>query len=197
MKLKGKKTLLVSSYYMPHRNMSDVNELRKSLELATNDKEKQMIIAGDFNCPDIDWQSLSLRSNAQDKEVQQAILDLSIDFNLTQVIDKPTREKNILDLLFTNNPSLIKSTANAPGISDHDIVVADSDTKPYYSKKKPRRCFLFSKANWELLSTNISDISKKITQPYTNWSSIHILWDTFKSDLTSAIHTHIPSKMKS
>ena len=33
-KLKGNKQLLVSSFYMPHRNMSDVNELRWSLNLA-------------------------------------------------------------------------------------------------------------------------------------------------------------------
>ena len=48
---------------------------------------------------------------------------ISTEFNLTQIHDKPTREDNLLDLVFTTNSSLIKSTTNAPGISDHDMVI--------------------------------------------------------------------------
>ena len=167
-KLKGNKTLLVSSFYMPHRNMTDVAELRRSLDLAMDVKERHVIVAGDFNCPDIDWDSLSLQKEAQHKEVQQALLDLSVDFNLTQVQDKPTRENNLLDLIFTTNPSLIKSTANAPGISDHDIVVVDSDTKPFYAKQRPRKCFVFSRANWDQLKTDIKDISAEIVRQFNS-----------------------------
>ena len=116
-KLKGNKQLLVSSFYMPHWNMSAVSELRRSLELASAGKEKHTIVAGDFNCPDIDWETMSVQKDAQNREVQQAILDLSVDFNLIQFHDKPTREDNLLDLVFTTNPSLIKSTAHTPGIS--------------------------------------------------------------------------------
>ena len=116
-KLKGNKQLLVSSFYMPDWNMSAVSELRRSLELASAGKEKHTIVAGDFNCPDIDWETMSVQKDAQNREVQQAILDLSVDFNLIQFHDKPTREDNLLDLVFTTNPSLIKSTAHTPGIS--------------------------------------------------------------------------------
>ena len=84
-----------------------------------------------------------MRRDAQDREVQQALLDLNTDFNLTQAYGQPTRENNLLDLIFTTNPSLIKSTTNAPGISDHDMVIVDSDTKPHYTKQRPRKCFIF------------------------------------------------------
>ena len=103
-----------------------------------------------------------MRKDAQDREVQQALLDLATDFNLTQVHDEPTRENNLLDLVFTTNPSLIKSTANAPGISDHDMVVVDFDTKLFYAKQKPRKCYTFSKANWDQLKANISELSQEI-----------------------------------
>ena len=195
-KLKGNKTLLVPSFYMPHRNMSDVAELRRSLDLAMDIKERHVIVAGDFNCPDIDWDSLSLQKEAQDKEVQQALLDLSVDFNLTQVQDKPTRENNLLDLTFKTNPSLIKSTVNAPGISDHDIVVVDSDTKPFYAKQRPRKCFVFSKANWDKLKTDIKDILAEIVRLYRCGSSVQKLWDTLTKDLLTAINSNIPSKLK-
>jgi len=130
-------------------------------------------------------------------EMYSKLLDLSTDYNLTQVHDKPTRENSLLDLIFTTNPSLIKSTANTPGISDHDIVVTDSDTKPYYIKQKPRRCFTFSKANWDQLKADITDISRQVVQLYNNNNNVHQLWDTFKSKLSSAIHSNIPSKMRS
>ena len=136
------------------------------------------------------------RPNAQDREIQQAVLDLSADFNLTQVHDKPTREENLLDLVLTTNPSLIKSTNNTPGISDHDIVVVDSDTKPYYAKQKPWKCFMFSKAKWDQLKANVKEISAEIVRLDKCGSPIHHLWQIFKTDLMKAIEANIPSKMK-
>ena len=195
LKLKDRKNLMVASFYMPHRDMKDIQELRRSLELVTAGKDSQILLAGDFNCPDINWQTLTVKSNAQDKEIQQALIDISIDFNLTQVHEKPTREDNLLDLVFTTNPSLVKPSSNAPGISDHDIVVVDSDTKPFYSKQKPRKCFLFSKVNWDELKVKISGISKNITEMYEFGKSIHELWDTFKTDLMQTINENVPSKM--
>ena len=59
--------------------------------------------------------------------------------NLTRVHIDPTREENLLDLTFTTHPSLIKSTTNVPGISDHDMVVIDSDIKPHFNNSKPRK----------------------------------------------------------
>ena len=195
-KLKGNKNLIVSSFYMPYRNMADIAELCRSLELASDGKEKHIIVAGDFNCPDIDWNSLTIKKEAQEKEVQQALLDLSIDFNLTQVHDKPARENNLLGLILTTNPSLIKSTSNTPGISDHYIVVVDSVTKPYYAKQRPRKYFIFSRATWDQLKTNIREISREIVRLHKCGSSVHELWDIFKNDLMTSINNNIPSKMK-
>ena len=62
-------------------------------------------------------------------------------------ITSTTRQENVLDLVFTDNPSLIKNSQSIPGISDHAMVVTDSDVKPIYNKQKPRKVYLFSKAN--------------------------------------------------
>ena len=98
--------------------------------------------------------------------------------------------------MFTTNPSLIKSTSNTPGISDHDIVVVDSDTKPFYAKQKPRKSFVFSKANWEQLKINITELSAEIVRLYRSGSSVQHLWDIFKKDLMIAINANIPTKLK-
>ena len=108
------------------------------------------------------------------------LLICQVDYNLTQVQDKPTREDNIFDLVFTTNPSLIKSTSNKPCISDHDIVVVDSDFKQFYVKQKPRKSFVFSKANWEQLKINITELSAEIVRLYRSGSSVQHLSDTLK-----------------
>jgi hypothetical protein len=121
---------------MPHRNMKGLDNPRLPLDKITNGKPKQVIIAGDFICPDIDWVNMEIKTGASDREVQQALLDITSEHGLTQIHDKPTREGNMLDLVFTNNPSLIKATGNAPEISDHDIVITYSMIKPHYCKAK-------------------------------------------------------------
>ena len=120
---------------MPKRNMTDLNNLRQSLELLNKSKPKHLVLCGDFNCPDIDWDKLCLKHSktTQDKNEQQHLIEIMSDFNLSQMHSEPTREENLLDLVFTTNPSLIKSTANAPGISDHAMVVTDADIKPQYT----------------------------------------------------------------
>lgn len=133
-KLRNNKDLYVSAFYMPHRNLTDIENLTSSLEKLNSGRQKHIILAGDFNCPDIDWKNLSVNTDATDKEVQQNLIDTTSEHGLNQIHDKPTRDDNILDLVFTNNPPLIKSSRNAPGISDHDIIITDAITKPHYCK---------------------------------------------------------------
>jgi hypothetical protein len=45
--------------------------------------------------------------------------------NVTQIHDSPTRENNLLDLVFVSNPTLVKSSVNVPGISDHEIIITN------------------------------------------------------------------------
>jgi hypothetical protein len=53
-KLKDSKDLLIGAFYMPHRNNKDMEELEKSLKIITEENNNNnIIIAGDFNCPDI------------------------------------------------------------------------------------------------------------------------------------------------
>jgi hypothetical protein len=77
-----------------------------------NGKPKHIIPVGDFNCPDIDWNNMAINPKAPEKEVQQKFIDLSTEFNLTQVHGTPTREDNLLDIVLTTNATLVKSSTN-------------------------------------------------------------------------------------
>ncbi|CAC5376108.1 unnamed protein product [Mytilus coruscus] len=63
--LKDQNELTIGSFYMPHRNMDDIKEVDKSLDQISN-KNTNFILTGDFNSPDIDWNTMSINHNAQD-----------------------------------------------------------------------------------------------------------------------------------
>ncbi|CAG2218191.1 unnamed protein product [Mytilus edulis] len=192
--MKDKKDLTIGSFYMPHRNMEHIKELDKSLDHISN-KNQTIILTGDFNCPDINWNTMSVNQNAQDKEIQRALMEVIISHSLTQIHETPTRGNNLLDIVLTSNPSLIKTSSNAPGISDHDMIVTDCDTKPHYQSKKPRKCYIYSKAKWEDLHKDLTILSTNIIEMYHSGATVQELWDKFKTDLYSNLDNHIPSKL--
>ncbi|WAR05575.1 hypothetical protein MAR_020944 [Mya arenaria] len=136
---------------------------------------------------------MSVKLNASDRHVQQKLIDMSIEHNLTQVHTQPTREDNILDLVFTNNPSLTKSSISIPGISDHAMVVTDSDIKPFYNIEKPRKVYLYSKANWDNISLECSKLSDDLV--YMSGPNVEMMWERLKTGIQSIMDTNIPSKM--
>ena len=176
---------------MPQRNNKDIYELQRSLELVKGDKDRHIILCGDFNCPNIDWSTSTVDQAAPDKAIQQALIDISVTFNLTQVNQSSTRESNLLDLAFTTNPSLIKSSISVPGISDHDIIITDSMTKPHYVKQKPKKCFQYSKANWPELQDEASKISEDIHRKYQRGENVH----SFISGITYTIENEELQKL--
>ena len=154
---------------------------------------KHIILAGDFNCPDIDWENSTVKKGAADREVQQALLDLSIEHGLTQVHDQPTRDSNLLDLVFTNNPSLVKTSTSVPGISDHAMIVTDIDILPQFIRQKPRKFFLFSKANWDGITSDMNDLSESIINSAN--SSVDDLWTRLKTGIEESMTKNVPSKI--
>ena len=66
--------------------------------LGSQPASKKVIILGDFNCPDINWNCLSGSTDFSIK-----LCDFSFEKNLTQVVNAPTHTLgNMLDLVFTN-----------------------------------------------------------------------------------------------
>ena len=62
----------------------------------------KFVLLGDFNDRCQTW-----NSNYRDSELGLDLFNLLLEFCLMQLIDKPTRNSNILDLIITNIPNLI------------------------------------------------------------------------------------------
>ena len=75
------------------------------------------------------------------------IIETVNDANLTQMVNLPTRENNIIDLFLTTKPSLVNNVNIMPGIIDHNIVEVKVNASAKLQYKKPRGIILFKKTD--------------------------------------------------
>ena len=118
-----------ASYYRPP------NDHLQSLE-ALHDSLTKL----DFNLPDINWTNHQITNNTTANN-HNKLLEITNDFGLQNMVNDPTRiaSSNILDLIFTSNPSIIINTHTTPGMSDHESVTFNVNLNPVRNKKPPTK----------------------------------------------------------
>ena len=90
------------------------------------------------------------------------MVDVALDYGLQQLVDRPTRGENKLDLFFTNNDLLVQHVNVKPGISDHDYVEIMCDIKLARVKSPPRKVFLWKIANYQAISDDITAVDAQL-----------------------------------
>ena len=120
------------------------------------------------------------------KEINKKLTDIVNENELTQVVRKPKRGNNILDLIFTTNHGLISSVEVHPGMSDHNVIITDVNLKAKSAKKKPRKVLLYKKADMDGLKTFIKDkLSEKTIGSHISSEN----WNYLKRTITEATLT--------
>ena len=157
--LRKAKQIFLSCFYMPHRDKDILNEFEKSLFDVNPQGTRNIFICGDFNCPDVNWEHGFSHDQAPNKDVQDKLINISVDNSLTQLQEEPTRLNNILDLTFVSNPSLIRTQSTIPGISDHCATITDSYIKPSFIIQRKRKVYNFDKADWPSLHSFCENLS--------------------------------------
>ena len=188
----GSKSALIGAYYKPHElDETSLTELAKSLNLV-DQSNSQIWLLGDFNLPKIDGQLLTPAPDCKHEQFYSDCLEAFSDSLLEKMVTLPTRGQNILDLFFTKNPTLVHKVSVLPGFSDHDIVIAEVNSRPELIKQVPRRDIpLYKKADWDQLKQSMRDIhTELLSNPAT--TDIQELWDKFASGLQQGIDKHIP-----
>ena len=127
--IKSINTKIASIYRPPNTDDKSFENLLSFLEKAlydknSRDKHPDIIIAGDFNIPEINWKAHHIHcENKLSSKAANRLLSFMEKHFLNQYISQPTREKNILDPFLTNNCNLVlSSTAENCTLSDHNIV---------------------------------------------------------------------------
>ena len=114
--------LIICLAYIPPGSKVQLCEPFFSLLSDLTNKFSPLLIMGDFNLPDINWNTLSSTS-----QLSNVFCDLVFKLNLSQLVDMPTHNQgNILDLIFTNDEELFHAITVHP----HEAFPLCSDHYP-------------------------------------------------------------------
>lgn len=121
-------SLIVCSVYRPPNNdLETIENLCNLFEsLCVTYPDTPIWIAGDMNLPNIDWESFCVTNNSYPINLCEILLNFTLEHGFIQIVNFPTRVKNILDVFFTNRVSLVSHCSTVAGISDHEAIIVES-----------------------------------------------------------------------
>ena len=168
-------------------NCSKENELKLANILKI--QEKNSLVIGDFNCPNIDF----INQISDRKGVD--ILESARSSLLVQLIDFPTHNRgNILDCALTNTADRFVNIENIGNLknSDHAIIKLELDFIPR-SNKTTEKVRDWKNGDKPGLSTYLNEVK---------WSDIlsdknaNDAWETMKMTISEALDRYIPLKLR-
>ena len=175
---KGKSTHFCTYYRPPNKN--DFSELAVFMESKDNDED--IFLCGDFNLPDIDWLSKSVKKHSKRPSLHTAFLDTLAEHGLVQHVREPThRAGNILDLVLSNNQNMITDIIVEPGLSDHYAIrfTGVNPTLKLLATPRPthnRPYYLFDKVDKDSLEPRFASIEREICSLASKNSPIETVW---------------------
>ena len=196
LEITGSRPLFIGAYYRAREDdLMGLQELKKSVSMVM-DHSDNIWVLGDFNLPKLDWPDCepSIRPNCSFKQVYDHFMEFILDSNFTQVVTQPTRLNNTLDLFLTTNPTLVNEVKVQPDLADHDMVSAESLLKPAVHKQKPRKTYLFRKADWQTLKQKMKRYQESFLLDSLG-KSVEELWHDFTNTLNQLCEECIPSKL--
>ena len=108
---------------------------------------------------------------------------------------KFSKDENILDIFFTNRPSLVRYCIGASGISDHDIVLASFYSKVMCQNEIEHKCYLWAKANFDEMREKLFDYGNDFINTNNVETPVEQLWFSFCDHLLITIDKFVPSKI--
>ena len=147
----------------------------------------EIILAGDFNVPHINWKTNTIIENPQyGIEINENVMDIVNNHSLTQVVQEPTCGKNTLDLIFTTSPDLMDEIQKTPGISDHHAVTALYRSKLDINKNQKPTVYMHGKVDNTAIEKELTDF-KELYLKEANEKPVNENWEQFKKKLASII----------
>ena len=142
------------------------------------------VIDGDFNFPEINWESFSV-ADSDDSAI--ALIDFLVSHGLDQLVSDTTRTDksgtaNVLDLFITNNTELVldisckRISYKGTFLSDHDMVVISLNTDFHPTKDSNQATNYSSFGMFDFKSADFNRISGYLNN--VNWSKL-------QSDITT------------
>ena len=192
-----KPIILCAAYRPPNSKLPYLQQMGEDFKaIASKYKKTSLWFGGDFNLPDIDWNMNLITNHQNTKIINETFLQIVNDLNLEQLVNFPTRNENYLDLILTNNPSLVTCIDDLPGISDHTSIASiDILCHPRRIKSTPRTIYLWGRANVKQLKESLAEKVNSFCENSIN-DPVENQWSEFK-DIVKSTMEEIPSKLSS
>ena len=157
----------IANCYRP--SVIDVNFLHPLKEVLSSlsRRDVPIIFTGDLNLPDVDWEN----HHAPNLYSQDKFVQCFDSFGLSQKVQEPTRENNILDLVLVNEPFSVLNVSVLPPLSgsDHNCVSFEINV-PTCPRSNPvaHGSSVYARYNWD--KANIDGIRNALE--FCDWSSV-------------------------
>ena len=149
----SRKILTLGVFYRPPKsNLKPLEDLKSALN---NLFRPELVLIGDFNLSEFDWTNNTPLTGS---EPYMLLTDIIQDNFLTQFVDQPTREGNILDLVLTSNEDLIDNLYVGEPFSDHKLVTFQLSNIPYVPRQTQRQVYSYKKADWTHLKSLLETV---------------------------------------
>ena len=186
--------IILTAYRPPNSDREYMHNLCQFIEEIHNKYiDDVMWITGDFNLSNIDWNLNSVTSNTYPLDICNMLIDVLSIGGFSQLVTTPTRGHNILDLFATNRPTLIEHLNVISGVSDHEIIKVESSLSAVIVQHKPRKVYLWNRANFTNINESWSAFSNSFIQSHNIDTPIQELWDIFKAQCVNSLNS-IPTK---
>lgn len=150
---------------------------------------KNTIILGDFNLPRL------VRDQAHTNWETELFREHFEELFLTNYIFEPTREREVLDLILTNNEGLMGGVVlgESIGNSDHSIIRFDVICTFKVKSSRLHTTLNFAKGDYNAIRSFFSGVDWKMMLEGKN---VHVMWNAFKLTITEAQNRYIPLKRR-
>ena len=198
-KLNQTDRLLVGLVYRsPSNRTSEYNDKLCSLiSEATSKGYSHILIMGDFNYPDIDWENWNTKGNNTNSHEYKFVETIQDNF-LHQHTRKPTRWRgtdtpHILDLIITNEETMISNFKHVSPLGKSDHCVLNFDFSCYANIcSQPKTLKMYNNGNYRDFNQEIKHIKWQDKLNETN--NIDTNGTIFLTTIKDLEHRFIPTK---
>ena len=169
-----------------------VAELDQALKQVNNLNPSHLLIAGDFNVPQIDWTTCF--SDAPPTHHAHNLITCFQDHFLTQHVLKPTRFRHgqnpsTLDLILTNEEGMVQDLLFKPGLGRSDHVILQFNLTCYTEKAHSHQPQLnYNRGNYDLLRRLLQEVDWSVMHDL----NVHHAYHFFVSTLRQVVDTSVP-----
>ena len=196
--VKDEANITIGAFYrQPSRDITEIDDLVTTLlSIQNGNRATEFIVGGDFNLPGIIWgDNVTIKDPpSYGSQVNERLIELCDTLGLTQVVQQPTRENNILDLFLVTSPDRGTEADILTGVSDHDAVCLSYNRRLNRNKKSSRNVYLFKRADMESLKGEITHYYNDEFKQHIEAIDINETWEKFKDLLNKLMKKHIPQR---